>query len=546
MRRFLAILIALSFGAAQDRPWQPDWRNVAPAWGLTAKIPNGGAETKKFIIETTGSGIGVLDYDGDGYEDVMLLSGKGGPNRLYRNEGGRRLRDVTSETGVGAEGWHQGMCVADLDGDGRPEILVTRWGGLQLLHNDGGKRFVDITKAAGLQQTGPARYNTGCAFLDYDHDGDLDLVVANYLEFDPEKTPGPGANPYCYYRGMAVNCGPRGLPFARNFLYRNDNGRFRDVSRESKIGEPSGHYALGVLTGDFDGDGWVDVYMACDQTPSLLYINQKDGTFIEEAVLRGAALDENGRALSGMGADAADFDGDGWPDIFRTNFSDERETLYRNQGQGIFDEVTARMGLSKNTRYVGWGCAFLDYDLDSWPDLLLVNGHVFPEIDRMDWNVRYRERAILYRSQQGKGFADVSETSGPAVLERHSARGLAIADLNRDGVLEVLVNHQNETAGLWKLQTPPSGHWLQVKLNGAGRNRSAIGAKIRITAGGRMQAREVRSGGGYLSQSSLWGHFGLGPVRIVDRVEVEWPQGGRTVIENVPANQIIAVSEDKK
>lgn len=540
----LAAMLALTL-AAPPPAWQPDWRNVALAWGLTAKFPNGGDTTKRFIIETTGSGIATLDYDGDGYPDVFVLSGKGGTNRLYRNERGQRLRDVTAETGITADAWHQGVCSGDIDGDGRPELLFTRWGGLQLLHNDAGRRFTDITKSSGLEQSGPARYNTGCAFLDYDHDGDLDLIVANYLEFDFATTPPPGANPYCYYRGIAVNCGPRGLPFSRNLLYRNDNGHFTDVSVASKIATPQGHYALGVLTGDFDGDGWVDIYISCDQTPSLLYINQKDGTFSEEAVLRGAAFDENGRAMSGMGADAADYDGDGWLDIFRTNFSDERETLYRNQGQGLFDEVTARLGLAKNTRFVGWGCAFFDFDLDGFQDLLLVNGHVFPEVDRLGLNVHYRERAILYRNDRGQAFVDVSESAGPAVLEPHSARGLAIADLDNDGSPEVVINNQNQAPSLWKLATRSPQNWLLLALDGPGRNRSSIGAIVRLTAGGRTQSREVRSGGGYLSQSDLRPHFGLGTAKTIDRLEVLWPTGERALRQNIPANQILHLSPDK-
>jgi hypothetical protein len=532
----IAPVVALLFVAQS----QSGYLNVAKTWGLTHTFPNGGEKTKKFIIETTGSGAALVDIDRDGFLDAFLISGAGGSNRFYRNDHGRKFIESTEAYGAGSKDtWGQGICAGDFDADGWPDLLITNWGSLQLLRNDKGQRFRDATVPAGLKQAGPARYNTGCAFLDYDHDGDLDLFVANYLVFDPANTPGPGANPYCYYRGMAVNCGPRGLPFARNLLYRNEgNGKFTDVSAQSGVAEPNGHYALGVLTADFNNDGWVDVYVACDQTPSLLYINQKNGKFAEEAVLRGAAFDENGRALSGMGTAAADFDGDGWPDIFRTNFSDERETLYRNRGNGDFDDVTAAAGLARNTRFVGWGCTFLDFDLDGWQDLLLVNGHVFPEVDKLGLAVKYKDRAILYRNAGKGGFLDVSENSGPAVLEAHSARGLAVGDIDNDGSLEVLINNQNEAPSLWKLaKVPPDAHWLSI-------DTGVIGARVRVTAGGRTQMQEVRSGGSYLSQSDFRVHFGLGSSTKVDRVEVEWPDGSKQLVAAGAVDRVLNVSRE--
>jgi hypothetical protein len=513
------------------------YRNVAREWGLTQTFPNGGAQTKKFIIETTGSGAALVDVDRDGFLDAFVLSGPGGSNRLYRNQQGRRFVDVTAAYGVGSrDAWAQGVCAGDFDQDGWPDLLVTYWGGVQLWRNEQGQRFRDVTAATGLNQAGPPRYNTGCAFVDFDRDGDLDLFVANYLVFDPATTPGPGANPYCYYRGMAVNCGPRGLPFARNLLYRNDGGKFVDVSTRAGIAEPVGHYALGVLTGDFNADGWPDIYVAGDQTPSLLYLNQRNGKFVEEAVLRGAAFDENGRALSGMGVAAGDYDGDGWPDIFRTNFSDERETLYRNRGQGEFDDVTAAAGLARNTRFVGWGCAFLDFDLDGWLDLVLVNGHVFPEVDRLGLAIKYKDRAILYRNTGRGTFLDVSEQAGPAVSEPHSARGLAVGDLDNDGTLEVLINNQNEAPSLWKRPRDAQAHWLMVDLGPA-----AMGAKVRLTAGGRTQTQEVRSGGSYLSQSDLRVHFGLGAATRVESLEIEWLDGSKQLATPDGVDRVVVV-----
>jgi enediyne biosynthesis protein E4 len=328
------------------------------------------------------------------------------------------------------------------------------------------------------------------------------------------------------------------LPFARNLLYRNEGGgKFVDVSKESGISEPFGHYALGVVSGDYNNDGWPDLYVACDQTPSLLYINQRNGKFEEEAVLRGAAFDENGRALSGMGVTAGDFDGDGWLDLFRTNFSDERETLYRNRGDAEFDDVTAASGMARNTRFVGWGCMFFDHDLDGWLDLLLVNGHVFPEVDRLNLPIKYRDRAILYRNNGRGGFVDVSESFGPAVLENHSARGLAVGDLDNDGSLEVLINNQNEPPSLWKQSG--GGNWILLDLGSA-----AMGAKVRLTAGGRTQVQEVRSGGSYLSQSDLRLHFGLGKEKVIDRIEVQWPGTGQAVqvLEKITAGQVLKIA----
>jgi hypothetical protein len=340
------------------------------------------------------------------------------------------------------------------------------------------------------------------------------------------------------------HCGARGLPFGRNLLYRNEgNGMFQDVSEESGVVRPNRNYSLGVITGDFDGDGWTDLYVACDRSPSILYINQRDDTFEDEAMFRGAALDENGQALSGMGVAAADFDGDGSFDIFRTNFSDERSTLYRNRGEGDFDEATVAAGMGRNTRYVGWGTGFFDFDHDGLEDVLLVNGHVFPEVDTLDTDIHYRERAILYRNLGGGRFADISAEAGPGILERHSARGAAFGDMDGDGAVEILVNHQNEPPTLLDQLTKPSGAWIILKLEGVRSNRSAIGARVELTAGGRKQVREVRSGGGYLSQNDLRLHFGLGAAQRADRIDVRWPNGAVQTVEGLAGNRVHVIRE---
>jgi thiol-disulfide isomerase/thioredoxin len=521
------------------------FENIAAQAGLTHSFPNGGDSSKEFIVETTGSGVAFIDYDNDGLLDLFIASGPGSTSRLYHNEGGGRFKDVTEAMGLQQSGWAQGVCAGDYDNDGYTDLFVTYWGGNHLYRNMAGRRFEDVTARAHLIQD-RVRYNTGCAFLDYDNDGRLDLFVANYLKFDPKTTPKPGANPYCYYREIPVNCGPRGLPFDRNILYHgNPDGTFTDVSVESGIAAPDQNYSLGVLIGDFNNDGLIDIYVACDQTPSLLYINRGHGKFEEEGLLRGVAFDSNGKALSGMGATAADVEAKGRVDIFRTNFSDERETLYRSlDAAGNFEDATMASGLSRNTRFVGWGCGFFDMDNNGWKDLLIVNGHVFPEVDKLKLDIHYKDRAILYRNLGNGKFEDISESAGPAILERHSSRGAAFGDFDNDGRVEVLINNQNEPPSLLKQTIANSNHWILLKLTGTRSNRSAIGAKVRLTANGRTQLEEVRSGGSYLSQNDLRLHFGLGAVTKIDRVEIDWPSGVHQVEHDLPVDRVLSFTEN--
>jgi len=520
-----------------------EFRNVAREAGLTNVFPNGGDSSKKYIIETTGSGVAFIDYDNDGFLDVFIISGPGGTNRMYHNDGHGHFTDVTRQVGLERTGWGQAVCAGDYDNDGFTDLFVTYWGQNVLYRNIQGKRFEDLTAQAHLTQD-RVRYNTACAFLDYNHDGHLDLFVANYLKFDFDATPKPGDNPYCYYMQMPVNCGPRGLPFDRNILYRNNgDGTFTDVSEASGIAAPDENYSLGVLVADFNHDGLPDIFVSCDVTPSLLYINKGDGTFSEEALLRGVALNEDGKASSGMGVCAADYDNDGQLDIFRNNFSDERETLYRNRRNGEFEDATTRAGLAHNTSYVGWGCGFADFDNDGWKDLLLVNGHVFPEVDRLKLDIRYKERRIVYHNRGNGTFEDISEHAGATILERHSSRGAAFGDYDNDGAVEVLVNNQNEAPSLLKRAHPPPGNWVILKLEGTRSNRSAIGARVTVTAGALKQTDEVRSGGSFMSQSDLRLHFGLGQARKIDRVDIEWPSGARQSRNDLGINQVILLRE---
>lgn len=493
----------------------PLFSDIAARAGLQYPTPNGGVKTKKYILETTGSGVALFDFDNDGLLDIFVVSGDGAPSRLYHNLGNLRFNEVGVQLGLTHVGWGQGACAADINGDGFTDLFVTYWGISRLYRNAAGRKF----EVLPWPQRDP-HYSTGCVFLDYDRDGDLDLFVANYLRFDFASTPLPGANPYCFYKGLAVACGPRGLPFDHHRLYRNDGGSFTEVSNISGMAATAGCYGLGATAIDADQDGWPDIYVACDQTPSLLYMNQRDGTFREEGLLRGVALDENGKALSGMGAAVGDYNNDGYLDLFRTNFSDERVTLYRNRGDGTFDEATAEAGLAVNTRYVGWGAAFLDFDHDGWLDLVQVNGHVFPETGE------YRQRAILYRNVGGR-FVEA-----PAPPELHSSRGLGVGDLDNDGVLEVVINNQNERPSLWRFQRRPSGNWTMLEV--------PVGSLVTVTAAGRKQVNEARTGASYLSQHDPRLHFGLGGASKIDQIVIRPPTGVSRLVKDQPVNRLLS------
>jgi len=537
-----AAALALAASLAAQTPGI-EFRDIAREAGLVDVFPNGGDASKKYIIETTGSGVGFIDYDNDGYLDIFVISGPGGTNRMYHNDGKGHFTDVTKQVGLERTGWGQAVCAGDYDNDGYTDLFVTYWGQNILYRNIDGKRFEDVTAKAHLRQD-RVRYNTSCAFLDFNNDGRLDLFVANYLKFDFDSTPKPGDNPYCFYMQIPVNCGPRGLPFDRNILYRNNgDGTFSDMSEAAGITKADEDYALGVLVADFNHDGRPDIFVSGDVTPSLLYVNRGDGTFSEEGLLRGVALNEDGHASSGMGVCTGDYDNDGQLDIFRNNFSDERETLYHNRRKGEFDDATTRAGLSHNTSYVGWGCGFVDFDNDGWKDLLLVNGHVFPEIDQLKIDIHYKERRIVYHNLGNGTFEDISEHAGAAILERHSSRGAAFGDFDNDGAVEVVVNNQNEAPSLLKLARKPPGNWVILKLEGVRSNRSAIGARVSVTADGRTQVDEVRSGGSFASQSDLRLHFGLAQARKIDRVEIEWPSGARQAEKDLDVNQVIVLRE---
>jgi hypothetical protein len=403
-----------------------------------------------------------------------------------------------------------------------------------------------VTETAGLKLP-RVRWGSGCAFLDYDRDGWLDLFVANYVDFDFATAPEPGTNARCQFKGLPVNCGPRGLKGESNLLFHNNrDGTFTDVSEKTGIARVRGNYGLGVLTGDFDNDGWPDIYVANDTNASLLFHNRRDGTFEEVAIPAGCAYDADGREESGMGVAAADYDGDGWLDIFKTNFSDEPASLYHNTGDGLFLESGLQAGIGRNQKWLGWGCGFLDYDNDGWPDLFLVNGHVYPEVDRANLGLSFRQPKILYRNLQGSRFADVSAEAGQAVTKPAAGRGAAFGDFDNDGRMDIVINNMNDTPTLLRGNCQNQNHWLKVRVIGTRSNRSGIGARVYCVTGRHRQMDEIRSGGSYLSQNDVRVHFGLGPAARADLVQVQWPSGVVDILRDVPADQILTVVEGAK
>ena len=528
--------------------------DIARSAGLNDIFYCGGDTAKKYIIETLGGGVALFDYDNDGYVDAFFVTGsvlEGFPterqptNQLYRNNHDGTFTRVTTQAGLAQSGWGQGVCVGDYDNDGFDDLFVTYYGQNHLYRNTGRGTFEDATKAAGLQQE--TRWATGCAFVDYDLDGKLDLFVSNYINFEKDRIPLPGSTPDCQWKGVAVMCGPRGLPGGTNQLFHNEGkGAFKNVSERSGIAAVGARYSLSVTTLDFNRDGWPDIYVAVDSQPSILYRNNRDGTFSEVGVSSGVAYSEDGREQAGMGTAAGDFDGDGNLDLVKTNFIEDTANLYRNNGDGSFEEFVHAAGLAKNTQYMGWGVGFFDYDNDGWPDIFMVNGHVYPEIERMVSSSPYRQRPILYHNLNGNKMEDVTETSGPGANARHSSRGLAFGDFDNDGDIDIFINHMNEAPGLLRNDGGNRLPFISVKLLGVKSNRDGIGARVTVIAGGRKQVQEVRSGSSFMSHSDLRLHFGLGAAHIVDRIEVQWPfRNSSDTMTNIKTNQFLTITEGK-
>jgi len=519
--------------------------------GLTTANTFGGVDTKQYIIETTGTGVAILDYDNEGWPDIFVMNGttlepmagkKPPTNHLYHNNHDGTFTDVTEKAGLAHSGWGQGVCVGDYDNDGNQDIFVTYYGKNVLYHNNGNGTFTDVSEKAHV--AGNGAWSTGCAFIDYDRDGKLDLFVATYVDFDLKTAPAPGERASCVWKGVPVMCGPRGLPWGKNMLYHNNgDGTFEDVTVKAKIDQTNGHYGFSVSTLDYDDDGWPDIYVACDSTPSILYRNNHDGTFTDVAVVAGAAFNEDGKEQAGMGSTVGDYNGDGRLDIFKTNFSDDTATLYRNNGDGTFDDVTFAAGLGLYTKYLGWGTMFVDVDNDGWLDLLLVNGHVYPEVDQQHLGSDYQEPRILYHNLGNGKFADISADAGPGITEARSGRGLAVGDLWNDGRMSAVVSNMNAPVSLLVNQVRSGNHWIAFKTIGTKSNRDGIGARIRVKVGDRVMVDEVRSGSSYISSSDMRVHFGMGASTKLEWIQIRWPSGLVERYANLPVDTIHILKE---
>lgn len=524
---------------------------VAGEAGVIAPNVWGGINEKRFILETKGNGVAFLDYDSDGWLDIYLSNGtrlEGFPrgeeptNHLYHNNRDGTFTDVTERSGLARSGWQTGVCVGDYDNDGREDLFLTYWGQNRLFHNNGNGTFTDVTERAGLIQS-RVRWGTGCAFLDYDRDGWLDIFIANYIEFDPKQLLVKGNTKNCEWKGMGVLCGPNGLPSGRNVLYHNNgDGTFTDVSEISGIARSEGK-GIGVVCCDFDNDGWPDIYVANDSTPSEFYHNDHDGTFSQIGLEEGVALSPDGLVQGGMGVTAGDYDNDGWLDIFKTNFSDQTPNLYHNNHDGSFTDLVFASGLGTLTTLVSWGAGFVDVDNDGWLDLFYVNGHVYPEVDRYRMDSRYRQPRLLYHNLRSGRFENISTGSGPAFEERYSSRGCAFGDFDNDGRVDILIMNMNDKPSLWRNETRSPNNSVLMKLTGVRSNRRAIGTRVRIEADGQAQWGEVHSGGSVMSMSDLRLHFGLGKAQRISLIEIRWPSGTLEELRDVNSNRILYIKE---
>ena len=536
-------------GKPSGRPFTARFTDVAAAAGLTQPIVYGGIDRKSYIIEVVGCGVAFLDYDNDGWLDLFVLSGtrlEGAPpgttNRLYKNNRDGTFTDVTEKAGLTRTGWASAVTVGDYDNDGFEDLFITYYGHNVLYRNNGDGTFTDVTVKAGLRQE-PVRYGSGCTWVDYDRDGHLDLFVATYLDTTLEKLPKPGENADCRWKGVPVNCGPRGLPTGFAQLFRNNgDGTFTDVSRQSGIAAAGGAYPMTVVAADYDNDGWPDIYVACDSTPSWLFRNQHDGTFRQEGLERGAALSEDGLEQAGMGVAVGDYDLDGNLDIFKTHFADDTNVLYRNDGKGNFDDVTIRAGIGVETRFVGWGAGMADLDNDGFPDIFMVTGSVYPEVERSLPAYPFRTPRLVFRNLGDGRFEELIEEAGSGVAAAHTSRGCAFGDFDNDGDVDILVMNMNEPPSLLRNDVSGTGHWLKVLLVGVKSNRSAIGARVTARYGARTQTQDVCAQSSFYSANDRRLHFGLGEAKVAD-LTIRWPNGATEKIPNIETDHLVVIRE---
>ncbi len=531
------------------RPFDAHFVDVARQAGLISPTICGEPDHADYILEVMGCGCAFFDYDNDGWMDIFILSGSrlegdapGATNRLYKNNRDGTFTEVTEKAGLRKSGWASSVCVGDYNNDGYEDLFVTYFGQNVLYRNNGDGTFTDVTAQAGLTND-PKRWGAGCSFVDYNRDGHLDLFVSNYVRFELENIPKPGSNSNCDWKGIPVNCGPRGLPFGFHSLYRNKgDGTFTDVSHEAGISASRESYGMTVVAADLDEDGWPDIYVACDSTPSLLFMNNHDGTFREEGVARGVALNEDGEEQAGMGIGVGDYDLDGHLDLFKTNFADDTNVLYHNDGKGNFDDVTNAAHLAVETHYICWGTGIVDLDNDGHPDIFVVAGSVYPGIERKLPQYPNKCPRMIFRNLGNGTFEELIDEGGPGVAARHSSRGCAFGDFDNDGDVDILIVNRDEPPSLLRNDLSGNHHWLKVRLIGVKSNRSAIGARVLVHYGRKTQAQAVLSQSSFYSASDPRLHFGLGVETTAD-IEVIWPNGFKERFKEIAANQLVTIKE---
>ncbi len=531
------------------RPFNARFRDIAKEAGLVLPVVYGEADHKDYILETIGCGCAFFDYDNDGWMDIFLLSGSsmagtpsGASNRLYKNNRDGTFSDVTEKAGLRFTGWGSGVCVGDYNNDGWEDLFCTFYGQNKLYRNNGDGTFTDITKQAGLENP-KTRWGAGCTFVDYNRDGHLDLFISNYVQFDATHIPKPGQDVYCNWKGLPVNCGPRGLPPGYHSLYRNNgDGTFTDVSVQAGIDTLRSSYGMTVVAADFDEDGWPDIFVACDSTPSLLLMNQRNGTFREEGVVRGVALSDDGMEQAGMGVGVGDYDLDGHMDLFKTHFTDDTEGLFHNNGKAEFENATMAAHVGTENRYICWGAGIVDLDNDGFPDLFMTAGSVYPEVERTLPQYPNKNPRVVFRNLGNGTFEELIEEAGPGVAAAHCSRGCAFGDFDNDGDIDILIVNLSEAPSLLRNDVSGNNHWLKVKLVGTKSNRSAIGARVLAKYGKKIQAQEVLSQSSFYSASDPRLHFGLGGETSAD-LAIRWPSGMRQTLKGVEANQIVTIEE---
>ncbi len=520
-------------GKRSGKPFDAKLIDIAAAAGLGMKSVYGGEATKKYILEANGPGVAMVDVDGDGKLDLFVGNGRtlegdveGATSKLFRNLGGGKFEDFTAKAGVGRAGWGGGICSGDFDNDGDPDLYVAYWGVNAFYVNDGKGVFAESAAKAGVAG-GAKEWTSGCTFVDYDRDGKLDLFTTQYQQFDPATAPPPGKASNCEWKGMAVFCGPRGLPYGGVTLYHNEgNGKFTDVSEKAGVRGGQRYYAFTPVALDLDEDGWMDLYVACDSTPNLFFLNNGDGTFNDFAAETGLAFNEHGFEQGGMGVGVGDFDRNGKIDLIKTNFAGDYPNLYENQGDGVFEDVVLRAGLGVNPRFVGWGVAFVDLDNDGWQDVMQVNGHVYPSLDaQTKVNEQYRQPNVVYRNLGGGRFEDVTDLAGSGLEQKRSSRGAAFGDIDGDGDIDALIFNMGEPPTLLRNDLANGNRWIRFQLEGTKSSRDALGAVVTVGYGEVTASTAVLSQSSFLSHNDQRAHFGLGQTQKVDSVTVRWPSG---------------------